>query len=703
MINKCIDVLHGYSLNFGNVDERVIVDILTQNFDLANFISFKDKNLFSEEEYLNTLLNYTRNIPGIKVEKIENGVRTEVSKQFSSKYTKENVSFFEPTASIVETQQPVVQTKESQPTTIVISDEGFAVKTYDHVPKAEKNKAPFKSRHSVGFIGFGKERSSTDYYAQQYRKNNLPVNPTFYEKGKIYFASINGDASTDQILATFNEIKKALDSGALVFTDSLKYLETSIYNRGEKALREALIGADYAEKEVKENENVTLWYSKKWYPDLNIMFTSTQEPDKPEVKNKQIEEKPTVALYQVDKITPEMLELQKKGEAIVLSEAYEYEEIPMPKPTGVRTEVIKQIINMYLHGKKFVNVDARGAEAWEMLNSDETGIKPEDIYNIKDEISGKLFDFFNSAYEYATGTILVQDRNVVLKRRLKTNSFDNPFKTSKEFLDWLSDDKNTFNIEQKRWIKNNISTFKGKPIYYTANNAQHAVTINELINGEPKKSVDENQLTQRKQQKTELQTTIPVAIQNQLPQVNVNKNALSKLSSESKPLLIGLDGSGSQGNKDGRIGAGVVYSKDGVDYGLSFEFNNETIDTLRAELGITETITTSNGGMELYSLFKALEIFSDVGEHINFVHDNEAMVLWVHNTLLRRTIKKETGTEFTSKSSFDKFWNSLDKAKKEEYLSNVEKIFKVEDALLNKNSYNIKGYFPENQFIKVLS
>ena len=81
MTNKCIEVLHGYSLNFGTLDDKAIVNILTQNFDLANFISFKDNEIFGEEEYKNRLLAYTRSIPEVTVQKIDKGVRGTIERE----------------------------------------------------------------------------------------------------------------------------------------------------------------------------------------------------------------------------------------------------------------------------------------------------------------------------------------------------------------------------------------------------------------------------------------------------------------------------------------------------------------------------------------------------------------------------------------------------------------------------------------------
>ncbi len=131
------------------------------------------------------------------------------------------------------------------------------VKTLSKVPVAEKEKAPFKSKNSIGFIGFGKTGSSTEYYEQQYKENNLPVNPSTYKEGDVYFASVNGDGHNKE--KTLVEIKKALDMGAKVLLDSKEYIDSSSYNKqGEGWIYEELIKSGYIQKEVS-NKNTTLW------------------------------------------------------------------------------------------------------------------------------------------------------------------------------------------------------------------------------------------------------------------------------------------------------------------------------------------------------------------------------------------------------------------------------------------------------------
>lgn len=138
---------------------------------------------------------------------------------------------------------------------------GFEVTTLSKVPLAEKIKAPFKSRNSSGYIGYGKIGSSTAYYASQYKAEGLPVNPETYRQGETYFASINGDGTDFD--KTFREIKRALNSGASVLLDSKKYIDSSKYNeKGEGALFKALKSEGFTFK-TTSNENVIIWSNKK--------------------------------------------------------------------------------------------------------------------------------------------------------------------------------------------------------------------------------------------------------------------------------------------------------------------------------------------------------------------------------------------------------------------------------------------------------
>jgi hypothetical protein len=134
----------------------------------------------------------------------------------------------------------------------------FEVLTLSKVPQAEKVKAPFKSRNSQGYIGFGKQGSSTEYYAQQYKEKGLSVNPETYESSKVYFASVNGDGTNR--VETLNEIKKALNSGAKVLLDSKKYIDSSNYNKqGEGWIHDELKKLGFKNTDSTINTDVTRW------------------------------------------------------------------------------------------------------------------------------------------------------------------------------------------------------------------------------------------------------------------------------------------------------------------------------------------------------------------------------------------------------------------------------------------------------------
>jgi hypothetical protein len=150
----------------------------------------------------------------------------------------------------------------------------FEVATLAKVPIAEKIKAPFKSKNSVGFIGFGKTGSSTAYYAEQYTSNNKPVNPDTYISGQVYFASVNGDGTNRS--ETLKQIIKALDSGANVLLDSKSYIDRDIkgYNqKGEGWIHTELLKLGY-KQQVVSNGNVIMWAG------LKAKTSPTQEIEK---------------------------------------------------------------------------------------------------------------------------------------------------------------------------------------------------------------------------------------------------------------------------------------------------------------------------------------------------------------------------------------------------------------------------------------
>ena len=117
------------------------------------------------------------------------------------------------------------------------------------------------------------------------------------------------------------------------------------------------------------------------------------------------------------------------------------QEIQMPKPTGVFTERLNEIRKIYSGNKSYINTNVSGAEAWEQINAQQGNVTPEDIYNIKDEIGGNLFEYFNKAYQYITGNKLVQDKNFVIPINQFSKPTTQPSTTSltKEEADWLYD------------------------------------------------------------------------------------------------------------------------------------------------------------------------------------------------------------------------------------------------------------------------
>jgi hypothetical protein len=131
----------------------------------------------------------------------------------------------------------------------------------------DAEKAPFKSeRANGGFIGFGRNNSSTEFYAEQYQNRNAPVNPSVYEIGKTYFASINGGTSYTEKDFTnrdkaFQEIVKALNSGAFVLLDSKSYIDKGKgYNKlGEGWIHDELNKLGFKNTDSTINPDVTKW------------------------------------------------------------------------------------------------------------------------------------------------------------------------------------------------------------------------------------------------------------------------------------------------------------------------------------------------------------------------------------------------------------------------------------------------------------
>jgi predicted NAD-dependent protein-ADP-ribosyltransferase YbiA (DUF1768 family) len=165
--------------------------------------------------------------------------------------------------------------------------------------------------------------------------------------------------------------------------------------------------------------------------------------------------------YKDDKWTTEFPKLlmevreELKGQQPTTTTQPSTQEIQMPKPTGVFTERLNEIRKIYSGNKSYINTNVSGAEAWEQINAQQGNVKPEDIYNIKDEIGGNLFEYFNRAYQYITGNKLVQDKNFVIpiNQSSKSTTTTQPIVTqevSKSDLEKLKQTPEGKKIEKER-------------------------------------------------------------------------------------------------------------------------------------------------------------------------------------------------------------------------------------------------------------
>jgi len=148
--------------------------------------------------------------------------------------------------------------------------------TLSVTPEPDKVKGPFKASLATAYIGFGKRDSSTYRYALDAKKQGIPVNKGKYSPDDVVFASINGQPSRAALLKTFQEVKKALDAGATVLTDSDTYLAKSSYNQGEKMLARMLRKAGYEATPHPDNTLVNVWRRgkpKKLLPAKTKTFT----------------------------------------------------------------------------------------------------------------------------------------------------------------------------------------------------------------------------------------------------------------------------------------------------------------------------------------------------------------------------------------------------------------------------------------------
>ena len=154
-------------------------------------------------------------------------------------------------------------------------------------------KAAIKASMANKYIGFanGINGSSTANYAEQAKKQNIPVNSNDYNNNDIIFVSIPGrrgdiNIRKQQQDITIKEAIKALNAGATILTDTKNYTDNSTYNEGEKRLKYNLeyLGFKYTEINgvgvwnkngdfSKINKNQTNKYNRK-DKSKKILFTA---------------------------------------------------------------------------------------------------------------------------------------------------------------------------------------------------------------------------------------------------------------------------------------------------------------------------------------------------------------------------------------------------------------------------------------------
>ena len=154
-------------------------------------------------------------------------------------------------------------------------------------------KAAIKASMANKYIGFanGINGSSTANYAEQAKKQNIPVNSNDYNNNDIIFVSVPGrrgdiNIRKQQQDITIKEAIKALNAGATILTDTKNYTDNSTYNEGEKRLKSNLeyLGFKYIEINgigvwnkngdfSKINKNQINKYNRK-YKSKKILFTA---------------------------------------------------------------------------------------------------------------------------------------------------------------------------------------------------------------------------------------------------------------------------------------------------------------------------------------------------------------------------------------------------------------------------------------------
>jgi len=147
--------------------------------------------------------------------------------------------------------------EDNKPSKETTKTKEYTVTPLNHVPNAEKVKAPAKARMSNKYIGFGNR--STGSYREELKKQGMPVNSGEYTKDDTVFVSVNGNPTTANLEATKQEVVKVLEAGGKLVTDSKEYLSTSSYNKGEQALATHLTTLGYERTTTKENKNIAVW------------------------------------------------------------------------------------------------------------------------------------------------------------------------------------------------------------------------------------------------------------------------------------------------------------------------------------------------------------------------------------------------------------------------------------------------------------
>lgn len=310
-------------------------------------------------------------------------------------------------------------------------------------------------------------------------------------------------------------------------------------------------------------------------------------------------------LQQVSEITPELLEKQNKGEAVVLGESKKGFKLSIDKKgkDQAKADLANAFIGYGLDGTSTKQYELDAKKAGIPINDE---IKPDEntiafvsvngnnkatdeaiektILTAREIIEKGGTVIMDSTYDAnriwnKNGEAIVQEQLGVPtgqtskgynywgknpETQQQTNSFNNPFETEQEFLDWLNSDwidvpSETYS--QYKWIKDNIDRFKGKPIYFTPENAEHAETINKLINGKQSNQPQQNKIivvskdygvvqveTNPSKEKTEqFVNLIRPQIKSQLYKENKGKNAngmfyyglmWSRKKQSSKPVKI---------------------------------------------------------------------------------------------------------------------------------------------------------------------